>query len=168
MGVALPLFLESYQELVDIELLNHITCDEVKDILLKHLPCGCEIVDIRALELGEKAIDHTAQWAEYKISLIKKDDCNLKNFMLNCNQVLSSQEILLTKKNKKGLLKTSNIKSSIQSYRFEDNDLFIILKTGQGSDIPAVRADDVMKIISNDMIFDIKRIRFFDENLEEL
>ncbi|MBQ3311009.1 DUF2344 domain-containing protein [bacterium] len=168
MGVALPLFLESYQELVDIELLNHITCNEVKDILSKHLPCGCEIVDIRELKAGEKAIDHTAQWAEYKVSLIKKDDCNLKNFMLNCNQVLSSQEILLTKKNKKGLLKTSNIKSSIQSYRFEDNDLFIILKTGQGSDIPAVRADDIMKIISNDMIFDIKRIRFFDENLEEL
>lgn len=168
MGVALPLFLESEQELVDIELLNKISCDEVKNILSEKLPKGCEIIDVRELKNGEKAIDHIAQWAEYKVSLIKKDDCNFKNFMLNCNKVLSSQEILLTKKNKKGLLKTSNIKSSIKTYRFDHENLFIVLKTGQGSEIPAVRADDIMKLISENMIFDIKRLRFFDENLMEL
>ena len=88
--------------------------------------------------------------------------------MYNCDMVLSREEILLTKKNKKGLLKTSNIKSSIKSYKFEDDCLYLVLKTGQGSDIPAVRADDIMKLISEDTIFNIKRLRFFDENGIEL
>lgn len=168
MGVALPLFLESDAELVDVELLNHISCEEFVETLSKVLPNGCTIVSIKELEKGALAIDHNAQWAEYKVSLVKKDDCILKSFMYNCDMVLSSEEILLTKKNKKGLLKTSNIKSSIQSYRFENDDLYMVLKTGQGGDIPAVRADDVMKLICEDTIFDIKRLRFFDENLLEL
>ena len=88
--------------------------------------------------------------------------------MLDCNQVLSSSEILLTKKNKKGLLKTSNIKSSIKSYKFKDDCLYLTLKTGQGSEIPAVRADDIMKLISKDTIYNIKRLKFFDENDLEL
>ncbi len=168
MGIALPLFLESDAELVDVDLLDNISCEELKETLEKTLPDGCKIVSIRPLEVGEKAIDHTAQWAEYQVSLIKKDDCNLEKFMLNCNQVLSSDEILLTKKNKKGLLKTSNIKPSIQSYRFENDNLYIVLKAGQGSEIPAVRADDLMNLISEGTVFDIKRLRFFDENLMEL
>lgn len=168
MGVALPLFLESNAELVDIELLNRITCEELNETLSKFLPTGCDILSVKELEKGTPAIDHMAQWAEYKVSLIKKDDCNLKSFRYNCDMVLSREEILLTKKNKKGLLKTSNIKSSIKSYRFENDDLYLILKTGQGSEIPAVRADDVMNLICEDMVFDIKRLDFFDENLLKL
>ncbi len=168
MGVALPLFLESNAELVDIELLNRITCEELNETLSKFLPTGCDILSVKELEKGTPAIDHTAQWAEYKVSLIKKDDCNLKSFRYNCDMVLSREELLLTKKNKKGLLKTSNIKSSIKSYRFENDDLYLILKTGQGSEIPAVRADDVMNLICEDMVFDIKRLDFFDENLLKL
>lgn len=82
--------------------------------------------------------------------------------------VLSRDEILLTKKNKKGLLKTSNIKSSIKSYKIEDGSLYMVLKTGQSNDIPAVRADDIIKLISKDEYFDIKRLRFFDSDFLEL
>ena len=167
MGIALPLFLESDSELVDVELLNEISCDEFKLTLQEKLPNGCNILEVKRLSTGEKAIDHTAQWAEYRIRLIK-NDCNFNDFMLNCNQVLSSNEILITKKNKKGLLKTSNIKSSIHSFEFKDDTLYLVLKTGQASEIPAVRADDLMKLISSDTLFDIKRTRFFDENFTEL
>ena len=168
MGIALPLFLESNAELVDVELLENISCEEFEQTLSKYLPNGCTIRSIKELPKGSQAIDHIAQWGEYKVSLVKKDDCILKSFMYNCDMVLSRDEILFTKKNKKGLLKTSNIKSSIQSYRFENDDLYIVLKTGQGSETPAVRADDLMNLICKDTIFDIKRLRFFDENLLEL
>ncbi len=168
MGIALPLFLESDAELVDVELLENISCEEFEKTLSKYLPNGCTIRSIKELPKGSQAIDHIAQWGEYKVSLVKKDVCILKSFMYNCDMVLSRDEILFTKKNKKGLLKTSNIKSSIQSYRFENDDLYIVLKTGQGSDIPAVRADDLMNLICENTIFDIKRLRFFDENLSEL
>ena len=46
--------------------------------------------------------------------------------------------------------------------------LFIVLKTGQGGEIPALRADDLMKIVAPDFLFDIKRIRFFNENVKEI
>ena len=88
--------------------------------------------------------------------------------MYNCDRVLSSPEILIEKKNKKGLLKTLNIKSSIKSYRFEGEKLFIILKTGQQSEIPTVRADVLMNLIDSNTIFDIKRTKFLDENLKEV
>ena len=168
MGIALPLFMESDCELADIELLNEISTEEFEKTLSQFLPNGCKIVSIKKLEKGTPAIDQTAQWAEYKVSLIKKDDCNLKSFMYNCNMVLSRDEILLTKKNKKGLLKTSNIKSSIKSYTFKDDNLYLVLKTGQCNEIPAVRADDVMNLISENTLFDIKRIGFFDENNTKL
>ena len=168
MGIALPLFLESDCELIDVELLNNISCEEFSKTLSKYLPQGCVIKEIKQIQKQEKAIDQTAQWAEYKISLIKDDDCNLKSFVYNCDMVLSRDEILHTKKNKKGLLKTSNIKSSIKSYRIEDDTLYMVLKTGQNSDIPAVRADDIVKLISEDMYFDIKRLRFFDSDFVEL
>ncbi len=77
-------------------------------------------------------------------------------------------EILITKKNKKGIEKTTDFKISIGSYRFENNALFIHLKTGQGSEIPALRADSLMKLVDEDRIFNIIRIKFLDEKLRVL
>ena len=48
-------------------------------------------------------------------------------------------EVLLTKKNKKGLEKTTDIKKSIGSYRFEEYNLLIYLKTSQGSKVSILR-----------------------------
>ena len=77
-------------------------------------------------------------------------------------------EILMTKKNKKGLEKTTDFKKSIGSYRFEENSLFIHLKTGQGSEVPALRADSLLELVDKNQIFEITRLRFLDEKLREL
>ena len=50
----------------------------------------------------------------------------------------------------------------------EGEKLFIILKTGQQSEIPTVRADVLMNLIDSNTIFDIKRTKFLDENLKEV
>ncbi len=168
MGVALPLFVESDCELIDFECYNDLAEDEIKSELSKYLPQGCEIKEAYRIEKSANSIDTTVSWAEYEIKLFKDDVCNLKSFMYNCDRVLSSPEILIEKKNKKGLIKTLNIKPSVKSYRFEGEELFIILKTGQQSEIPPVRADVLMNLIDEKLIFDIKRIRFLDDNLEEV
>jgi radical SAM family uncharacterized protein len=140
--------------------------------LEKVLPKECKIISIVKLDKSAKAIDNTVQWAEYKISIFDEDIQNFENLRYNIKRVLSSDEILLTKKNKKGFLKSINIKPAIKSYRFEKTNegscLFTVLKTGQNGDIPALRADDLMKIISPDILFNIKRIRFFDEDIKEI
>lgn len=176
MGVALPLFVESECEFVDIELNDDLNIQDLQLKLEKVLPEGCKILQIEKLEKGAKAIDHTVQWAEYEIKLFDNALHNFKSLSYNMNRVLSSEEILLTKKNKKGFLKTTNIKPAINSFRFEGESLFIVLKTGQSAGvldgnsetIAALRADDLMKIIAPEILFNIKRVRFFDENFKEL
>ena len=171
MGVALPLFCESDGELVDIELNENISTDEVKQKLEKVLPKEAKIISIVNLEKSSKAIDVTAQWAEYKIEIFDKTLYDFESLRYNTNEVLSSSEIFIEKKNKKGLLKKTDIKPSIKSYEFKDESLFIVLKTGQTAldgGIPALRADVLMNIIAPDVIFKIKRTRFFDSCMNEL
>ena len=168
MGIALPLFAESECELVDLELFDKLTGDELKQKLEKVLPEGSKIISIVNIEKSSPAIDVTAQWAEYKIEISDKTLYDFENLRYNTDKVLSSHEFFIEKKNKKGLLKKTDIKPSIKSYRFEDESLFIVLKTGQSTKIPALRADVLMKQIAPDVIFNIKRNRFFDQNLKEL
>ena len=120
------------------------------------------------LEKTAKSIDVTVQWAEYEITIFDKSLYDFENLEYNTNRVLSSEEIFIEKKNKKGLIKKINIKPAIKSYRFEGNCLFIVLKTGQGTDIPALRADVLMNVIEPETAFDITRIKFFDKELSEL
>lgn len=170
MGVALPLFIESECELVDIEIYDDLKSSDLQLKLEKVLPQGCKILNIEKIDKKAKSIDNTVQWAEYEIKLFDGTLHKLKDLYYNMNKVLSSDEILLTKKNKKGFLKTTNIKPAIKSYDFRGDSLFIVLKTGQAVEqqdaVSALRADDLMKIVEPDILFDIKRIKFFDENVK--
>ena len=168
MGIALPLFAQSECELVDIELWENLTTEKIKTELEKVLPKESKILNIENIDRSAKSIEMTADWAEYKICSFNKGLYDFKNLEYNTNRVLSSEEIFIEKKNKKGLIKKINIKPAIKSYRFEGNCLFIVLKTGQGTDIPALRADVLMNIIEPETAFDITRIKFFDEELREL
>lgn len=168
MGIALPLFAESICELIDIELFDNLTEKELKLKLEKVLPDQSKIISIVKIDKNTKSIDMTACWAEYKIDIFNKDLYDFETLRYNTDKVLSSEEIFIEKKNKKGLIKKTDIKPSIKSYRFEDESLFIILKTGQNIDIPALRADVLMNIIAPEVIFNIKRTRFLDNELNEL
>ena len=190
MGIALPLFAESEGELVDIEIYDNVSEQDLADLINSKLPEGAKVTRVKQVERYATAVDIEAQWAEYTITpYIKASDnsntftspadCvtevhplpplyNFEKFMYHVNEVLSSDSILITKKNKKGFEKTTDFKKSIGSYRFDENSLFIYLKVGQGSDIPALRADDLMKLVSPEQIFEITRIRFLDEKLNEM
>ena len=172
MGIALPLFAESEGELVDIEIYDHLSEEELIKTLNPKLPQGAKIVSAKEVERYCDAVNMIAHWAEYKITPYLKSDenslYNFEKFRYDVEEVLSSSEILIKKKNKKGLEKITDVKKSIGSHRFENESLFIYLKTGQGSDIPALRADTLMELVNKERIFDITRIRFLDEKLREL
>ena len=172
MGIALPLFAESEGELVDIEIYDNLSEREIMDLINPNLPEGAKILSVKQIERSETAINLAAQWAEYRITPYNKSNAdtlyNSDKFMYDVDKVLSSAEILITKKNKKGFDKTTDFKKSIGTHRFEGDSLFICLKTGQESDIPALRADDLMKLVNKEQIFDITRVRFLDENLNEM
>ena len=92
----------------------------------------------------------------------------MEDLVYNTEKVLSSNEILIEKKNKKGLVKKTDIKKSIGSHRFAGDCLFIVLKTGQSSDIPPLRADVLMSVIAPGALFEITRVKFLTESLHEL
>ncbi len=166
MGVALPLFAESTTEFVDIVLTHDILPDDVKLKLERVLPKEIKIISIVKLDKSAKSIENTVCWAEYKIEIFNKALYDFEKLVYNTNRVLSSDKIYIEKKNKKGLI--TDIKQAIKSYRFEKDCLFITLKSGQGTDIPAVRADVVMNLIAENIPFNITRVRFFDKSLKEL
>lgn len=168
MGVALPLFAQSECEMADIELLDNLAIEDVKNCLEKVLPKECKIIQIKEKEKSEDSIDRTVAWAEYRIKIFNKSIYDFEDLKYNTNRVLSSEEIFIEKKNKKGLIKKIDIKPSIKSYRFDEDCLFIVLKTGQGNEIPALRADTLMGVIAPDIKFDITRIKFFDDCMVEL
>ena len=185
MGIALPLFAQSEGELVDIEIYDNIPEKYLADLINSKLPEGAKVTGVKQVERFAAAVDIAAHWAEYKITPYIKNTphpnplpqgarehqaplYNFEKFMYDVNRVLSSDSVLITKKNKKGLEKTTDFKKSIGSYRFDENSLFIYLKVGQGSDIPALRADDLMKLVNPEQIFDITRVRFLDEKLNEM
>ncbi len=168
LGIALPLFAQSEGELVDIDLWEDVDVNTVRDKLQAVLPPECKIISIVKKNKDAQSIDNTATWAEYRIDVFNSKLYDFENLKYNTDRVLSSDEIYIEKKNKKGLTKKINIKPAIKSYRFEGNSLFIVLKTGQGSDIPALRADVLMSLIEPDTVFDITRTGFFDEELREL
>ena len=168
MGVALPLFAESECELVDIELNENISEETLKEKLTKVLPKECRIINIVKIDKQTKSIDMTVCWAEYKVEIANKALYDFENLKYNTDRVLSSEEIFIEKKNKKGLTQKINIKPAVKSYRFEGNCLFIVLKTGQKIDIPALRADVLMEKIAPGVGFNITRTKFFDEQLREI
>lgn len=172
MGIALPLFAESEGELVDIEILDHLSEEDVMDLINPKLPNGAKVIEVKEVERYATAVDICAHWAEYKIEPYLKSDkkttYDFEKFRADVEQVLTSDEILISKKNKKGIDKTTDFKKSIGSYRFENNSLFIYLKTGQGSEIPALRADSLMKLVDDNKLFNITRLHFLDEKLRKL
>ena len=177
MGIALPLFCESMTELVDIEFLENYDTEFVKTELSRVLPKESQVLEVKQIAKSDPSIDQTVCWAEYKIKVFTSKTCgpgdglplySFDDLVYNTEKVLSSDEIVIEKKNKKGLVKKTDIKKSIGAYRFEDGYLFIVLKTGQGTDVPPLRADVLMDVIAPGVVFDISRVKFLTESLHEL
>jgi len=170
MGIALPLFVESEGELVDIEILDNLTPQEIMNTINHKLPNGAQIIEVKEVERYATAVDICAQWAEYKIIPYAKTNMksDFEEFKIQVEKVLAMDEILITKKTKKKQDKIINFKHSIGNYKFENGALFILLKVGQGSEIPALRADDLMKKVDSTKIYEITRIKFLDEKLKEM
>jgi radical SAM-linked protein len=168
MGIALPLFCESVTELVDIEFLENYEPENIVKTLQKVLPKDSKVLSVYRIDKSDLAIDHEVAWAEYKIKILNQTVEKFQKLVYNTEKVLSQDKILVERKNKKGLVKTTDIKKSIGAYSFKENCLFIVLKAGQDNNIPSLRADVLMDIIAPEYVFNITRTRFLTESLHEI
>ncbi len=169
LGIALPIFVESVTEFIDIEFFDNIGKDELKEKLSKAFPSQIRVLDLKEIPRKEPSIDNTAEWAEYEFSPIEKDIYPVKSLLYDINAKFSeNEEILIEKKNKKGIKRTIDIKPSIRSISERDNKIVMVLKTGQNQEIPSLRPDTAMELFKPEIKFDMKRTKFFDGSLEEI
>ncbi len=175
LGPALPIFVESETEFIDFELyidnsLEIFSVSEDKQpeaimtVLNNSFDPMARIINICEIDKNTKSLDTTIQWARYEIDFLNKDISNFDNLMYIKDKLTSQDDLFLKKKTKKGIDKLVNIKQSVKDVEIKDKKLFVTLKTGQNSDIPSVRADDLMKIFYPETKFIITRLEMFDEH----
>lgn len=168
LGIALPIFVESKCEFIDIEIYNNIENNELVKILNSVAPENIKITDAEKIDKKTPSIDITAQWALYSFTPIIEGILKIETLLYIRDVISSSDEILIEKINKKGIKKLVNIKRSIKSTEVKENKLYMVLKTGQSDEIPSVKPDDVIKIYMPDINFRIIREKFYDINMNEL
>ena len=164
LGAALPIFIESDTEFIDFELYGRFEPEFIKNTLNNVLDKNAQIVNICEIDKNVQSLDITTQWASYEISLLEEAISKKQILEYIKDKLTSEDDIFLKKKTKKGIDKLVNIKQSVRDVECKDNKLYVTLKTGQNADIPAVRADDLMKIFYPEEKFNITRIALYDEN----
>ncbi len=168
---ALPIFIES-----DCELVNFQTYDKLDEDFIekfeKNSPKGIKVIEFLKIFPNSnepKSLENYVQWAQYEAKLIDE-----KNHVYNFDKIryiiekcLSSDELLITKKTKKGIEKTINYRNSLKSFEVDEKqNISFVLKAGQNENIPSLRADEFLKVLFGESnIFKIKRVKFFDINL---
>lgn len=171
---ALPIFMESDCELVNFQVEQEIDEKKFLEDFEKYSPNGIEVVEFQKLSEQKiatepKSLENLVQWAQYEIGLtnFQNNIYNLDEIRYIIEKCLSSEELLLTKINKKGIEKQINYRNSLKSIELRDDKMVMVLKAGQNEQVPALRADEFLKLLFKDInVFKIKRVNFFDTNLE--
>ena len=165
---ALPIFIESECELINFQTYEPLADNFIQEFE-KHSPNGIKIVSlVEQSEIEPKSLENYIQWALYeaKIDFEKNHVYNLEKIRYIIEKCLSSDELLIKKKTKKGIEKIVNYRNSLKSLEIKDDYLVFILKTGQSGEIPSLRADEFLKVLFKDVsVFRIKRINFFDAEM---
>ena len=175
---ALPLFIES-----ECELLNFITIEPLSENFLEDFklaaPENLRIIALKELENDGRrmvSLDNLIQWALYEAEIPQNNIVNKTLGILNFEDLrytvetcLSSSELFIKKKTKKGIIKQVNYRNSVKSAEIKEGKFRFILKAGQDDIMPAFRADEFLKYLFNkNAIFEIKRLSFFDKDMAEI
>ena len=168
LGIALPIFVESKGELIDIELCDNIECEDLIIRLNNVLPSDIKVIEAKKITRQDPAIDILAQWAMFSFEPFKEGILKNEDLVYIKDKISSNNEIFIEKINKKGVKKLVNIRPSIKSVDIEGCKIKMILKVGQSDEIPSVKPDDIIKLFNNDVAFRIIRTEFYDKDMNKL
>lgn len=166
---AMPLSLgfESLCETVDFRLMEETDLNELSERLNNALPVDITVKEIYVYETSPNDI----RWAEYKIIFNNPDNLLLET----AESILSSNEIMVLKKSKKGRNKVEkevNIKEHIKSFELSEENGKLILNTvlSSGTSIninPMLLIGALVKDTQTDeQDVDIIKVQSYTENME--
>lgn len=134
-GNALALGTESQGEYLDIEIEDDFTAIDTLNKINSTLPEGIEFIKAKEITSQTKSLSSTIEYGEY-IFTIELDRPLSKEFVKSkIVDLLSKEEIIITKKNKKGKMVESDIRPMIKTFdilSLDENSLTLgaIIATG--------------------------------------
>ncbi len=166
---AMPLSLgfESLCETVDFRLMEETDLNELAERLDNALPVDITVKEIYVYDTSPNDI----RWAEYKIIFNNPD----KILLDQAEKILSSEEIMVLKKSKKGRNKVEkevNIKEHIKSFELSEDSGKLILNTilSSGTSVninPMLLIGALVKDTQTDeQDVDIIKVQSYTENME--
>lgn len=137
-GNALALGTESLGEYFDVELEDDLSIKEYLDKMNKTLPEGIKFLEAIEIDKQTPSLSSIIEYGEYSFTIEKNLDKSFVESKLN--EFLSQNEIIITKKNKKGKMVENDIKPLIKSLElFDYNKDYItieaIISTGSKSNL---------------------------------
>ena len=170
---ALPIFIESECELIYFETTEAIP-NNFKELFEANISENVRLIDLIQLKSEIKRpepLDTLLSWAKYEATINKEQSHvpKIEDLRYNIEKCLSQDDLFITKINKKGIKKQENYRKSLHSMELKDETIEFISKTGQDIEIPALRADDLLKVVfGEEVVFNVKRVKFFDKNFSEM
>lgn len=135
-GNALALGTESQGEYVDIEIVDDLSVEEYLDRMNKQLPEG--ITFIKAMEINKQtpSLASTIEYGEYLFTIEVEKPLTKELVKSKILDFMSNEEIVITKKNKKGKMVESDIRPMIKSFDLldiQDNKIILEAMLATGS-----------------------------------
>lgn len=134
-GNALALGTESQGEYVDIEVEDELTEKEFLEKIAPELPVGLEFVKCKEIDKTVTALSSVIEWGEYLFTIPLERKLSKEFVKSKVLDYMGKEEIIITKKNKKGRLVEVDIRPLIKTFDvldLEDDSLTLnaVIATG--------------------------------------
>ena len=134
-GNALALGTESQGEYVDIEVEDELTEKEFLEKIAPELPVGLEFVKCKEIDKTVSALSSVIEWGEYLFTIPLERKLSKEFVKSKVLDYMGKEEIIITKKNKKGKLVEVDIRPLIKTFDvldLEDDSLTLnaVIATG--------------------------------------
>ncbi|MGL5694867.1 MAG: TIGR03936 family radical SAM-associated protein [Peptostreptococcaceae bacterium] len=135
-GNALALGTESYGEYVDIEIEEEIGVEEFLTRMNEELPQGIDFVKAEEIDPKTPSLASTIEYGEYLFNIELESPLSKELIKSRIADFMNKEEIMITKKNKKGKMVESNIRPMIKFFdilSLEEDNLVLIATIATGS-----------------------------------
>lgn len=119
-GNALALGTESQGEYVDVEIEEDLSVEEYLDRMNEQLPEGIEFIKAIEIDKQTPSLASNIEYGEYLFTIEVEKPLSKELVKSKILGFMSNEEIMITKKNKKGKIVESNIRPMIKSFDILD------------------------------------------------
>lgn len=115
-GNALALGTESNGEYVDIEIEDELTEKEFLEKISPELPDGIEFIKCKEIDKTVPTLSSVIEWGEYLLTIPLERKLSKEFVKSKILDFMNKEEIIITKKNKKGKIVEVNIRPLIKTF----------------------------------------------------